>query len=133
MATFISGKNGLLKIGAVTISGVRNWKADLKSNNPQFATNDGPGHKVSVGGVKSGSVSFDLVLDTAAQQYVTNVTLGTNYTLLCYEDATRFWSIPVRIDSIGESVDINDGGEVTLSVQASTNGAWTYPGGSVSV
>jgi len=126
--TNISGVRGKILIGSTAIDGVGKWSAKLQSNNPKFASSDVPGHKVSVAGVKSGTVSFDLVLNVDAAQYET-LKIGEATTLKCYENATRFWIFPVRIESIGEDVDVNDGAEVRIPYEASINGIWTYPSG----
>lgn len=131
MATHLSGKNGKILYGSTELSSVRKWSAKLNSNNPKFASSAAPGHKVSVAGVKEGSVTFEVVLDTDAAQYIA-LKPGDSTTLKLYENASRFYIIPVRIDSIGEEVDVNEGGEEVLSYEASTNGAWTYPDGTLS-
>ena len=127
----ISGKNGKILVGNTTLPAIRKWTFDFKSNNPQFATSDAPGHKVSVGGVKSGTVSFEAVLDDGNVIYE-NYKPGQEVTLKLYENATRFWTVPVRIEGIKGEADINDGGELVVPYEATTNGAWTYPDGTVS-
>lgn len=127
----ISGKNGKILVGSSTLPGIRKWSADLKSNNPQFATSDAPGHKVSVAGVKSGTVSFEAVLDDGDVIYE-DYKPGQEVTLKLYENATRFWIVPVRIEGIKGEADINDGGELVVPYEATCNGAWTYPDGTVS-
>ena len=124
--TNISGKDGKVLMGATVIGNCKKIALSTKSNNPQFAHESSDGYKVSVAGVKSGSLSFDLVLDTQAAAY-NLIDVGDAVTLKIYEDDTRFWSIPCRIDDIDENIDIDGGGEVTLGYKASTNGAWTKP------
>ncbi len=131
MATHLSGKNGKVKVGGVALSSIRKWSTKLNSNNPKYASSDTPGHKVSVAGVKEGTVSFEAVLDTDSVLY-SGYKPGDAVTLQCYENATRMWVFPVRIDSLGEDVDINDGGEIVVQYEASMNGAWTYPDGTTS-
>lgn len=134
MTTNISGKNGKIMIGTTTIADVRKVSFDIQSNNPQYATSSAPGHKRSVAGVKSGTVSFDVVLDVtnANARQDSSIRIGEQYTLLVYEDASNYWTYPVRIDSMSSEVDINEGGEVSQSYKASTYGAWSYPDGDTS-
>lgn len=122
----ISGVRGKIAVSSTDIDCVRKWSAKLQSNNPSFASSTVPGHKVSVAGVKSGTVSFEVALNVDAPQ-TEDFKVGQAVTLKLYEDATRFWTFPVRIDSVGQDVDINDGGEVVVQYEASTNGVWTYP------
>ena len=131
MATHVSGKNGKVMVGGSALSSIRKWSAKLNSNNPKYASSATPGHKVSVAGVKEGTVSFEAVLDTDSVIY-SGYKPGDGVTLLCYENGTRYWTFPVRIDSVGEEVDINDGGEIVVSYEASMNGAWAYPDGTAS-
>lgn len=131
MATHVSGKDGMVKVGSTKLPSIRKWSLNLKSNNPKFATSDAAGHKVSVAGVKDGEVSFEAVLDTTDVIYSTYKP-GTLVTLLLYENATRYWTVPARIESIAGECDINDGGELVVPYTASTYGAWTYPDGTLS-
>ncbi len=131
MSTHVSGKDGSVKVGVSTLPSVRKWSFDFKSNNPQFATSDAPGHKVSVAGVKSGTVNFEAVLDTDNVIY-TSYKPGQLVTLLLHENASRYWTVPVRIEGITGECDINDGGELVVPYSATTYGAWTYPDGTLS-
>ncbi len=137
MAT-ISGKDGKVLVGTSDYAELRNWNLTVNSNNPQFGSSSSSGHKKSVAGVKSGTVSFAQILETADAIYE-SVKPGDAVVLLLYEikdnvavSADRFWTVPVRIESLAEDVDMDDGGEVTIGVEATTNGAWTYPDGTVS-
>ena len=137
MAT-ISGKDGKILVGTSDYAELRNWNFTPSSNNPQFGSSSSAGHKKSVAGVKSGTVSFAQVLETVDAIYE-SVKPGDAVVLLLYEikDNTavspdRFWSVPARIESLAVDVDVDDGGEVTVGVEATTNGAWTYPDGTVS-
>lgn len=126
-----SGRCGKIVLGASDFADVSNWSLTISSNNPEFSHSGSSGHKVSVGGVKSASVSFNAVLNTDDPLY-DRIKPGDGVTLLLHEDATRKWTVPVRITSIADEVDISDGGEITLAVEAAANGAWTYPDGTVS-
>lgn len=131
MALNKSGKDGKISLGSSDFACVRNWSLTITSNNPQFGSSCSAGHKSSVGGVKSATVSFEIIVDF--EDYIFDrIKPGDSATLLLYEDETRNWSVPVRIDSMSETVDVDDGGEITVSVDASSNGAWVYPDGSTS-
>lgn len=135
--TTISGKDGKVLVGVSDYAEIRNWNLTINSNNPQYGSSTTAGHKKSVAGVKSGTVSFAQVLETEDAIYE-SVKPGEAVTLLLYElkdsgqGTNRNWSVPVRIESLAEDVDVDDGGEVTVGVEATTNGAWTYPNDEVS-
>src|SRR5437868_3112917 len=127
-----SGKNGKVRIGSSDILDCKNWKFSEKSNNSQFGSSSSAGHKKSVAGTKSGSVTFQVAI-AAGDLLWDRFRPGDAVTLLLYYDATHSFSVPVRIDDMEISVDVNEGSEVTVDVTASTNGAWTYPDSQVSV
>lgn len=131
MPTNPSGKCGKIQIGASELSDIRNWNFERTSNNPPFGSSSSNGHQKSVAGRKGGQITFEAVLDTNQPKY-SKIVVGGAYTLLLYETQSRFWSVPARIDSIGEAVDINEGGEILENVTASVNGQWTDPDGNVS-
>lgn len=128
----ISGKDGKISYGASNISDVRRISVSVEANTPEFATSETAGHKVSVTGTKRFDVSCDCVLNTDDAQYVA-LRVGDTATLSAYENDTRLWSLPVRVRSIAEEVDVDDGGEVTVAMTFAPNGVFTYPDGSVSV
>lgn len=128
MANF-SGKDGKIKIASTTIADITGWQWTTSSNNSAFASSSSGGFKKRVGGVKDSSGSASYVLDPAASLQG-NFVEGDAVTLLLYEDATHFHSVPVRIGTIVREVDINDGKEVGGTFTFETNGAWTlatYP------
>lgn len=129
----ISGKHGNLYNGWSRIGGCKGIALNLQANNPKLGYAGEPNHQCSVsGGTKSGTVAFDLVLDINFPQYI-NLKVGNFLTLTVYEGPYVFaWQIPIRIEKMGETVDINDGGEVVLHFEASCCGAWRYPDGTLS-
>lgn len=127
-----SGKSGKLVVGASKILGVRNIQTTQTSNNPQFATSETNGHKITVGGVKNATMSADIVLDTD-ERLEDRMEVGDAVTLLVYEDASVSETYPMRLESISKAIDINDGGEVTQAVTFSPNGRWTFSGGGASL
>lgn len=132
MTTNFSGKNGKVQIGSSDLTEIKNWKLNVKSNNAQFGSSASAGHKKSVAGTKSGTVSFQIVL--AAEDLIWDrLRPGDAVTLKLVYAASELFTVPVRIEDMDFNVDVNDGGEVTCDVSASTNGAWTYPDSVVSV
>lgn len=131
MAT-ISGKNGKVITGSSDWAHVSNWSLTITSNNPQYGSSGTTGHKTSVAGVKSCSGTIEVVHDVADPLFEAvgssdAVVPGLSVTLLLYENAARYWSIPARIESVAEEVDIDDGGYVTVTCEFTGMGAWTYP------
>ena len=126
-----SGKDGKIMIGGSDIGDIKNWKFTRNANNKSYASSRTAGHTKVVKGVKSGTVSFELVLDPD-DPIEDRINEGDDVTLLLYRDASRYWSVPVRIESMDDSVNIEEGDPPTVSVEAQTNGAWTSPAGDTS-
>ena len=59
MATF-SGKDGLIKIGAVTLAEITSWTITTSSNNPAYASSSTSGGKTRNKGVEdfTGSMEY---------------------------------------------------------------------------
>ena len=129
----ISGKDGKVTHtgDATDYSDVRRISITIEANTPEFGTSGTDGHKASVTGTKRFDCSFDLVLNTQDAPY-RRARVGDEVTLHVFENDNRNWIFPVRIKTIAEDVDVDDGGEVTVAVTCAPNGAWTYPDGTVS-
>lgn len=130
MATF-SGKNGKVFVDPSDLTDCQNWTLNLESNNPEFGGTANAGHKTSVDGVKRSSGSFELKVDKEDPVY-DRIKPGQAVTLELYEDATRKWSVPARIENIELTSDQDEGEAFSASVSFSPRGAWTYPDGTVS-
>jgi len=129
--TVKSGKHGKIVIGASDLAEIRNWKFDKSANNKTYASSSTAGHQSTVDGNKSGSVSFDAILDPA-DPLEDRIKVGDQVTLELHYDDTRKWTVPVRIESMGDEVQIEEGEPPAVSVEATTHGAWTYPDGTAS-
>jgi hypothetical protein len=127
----LPGKEGKIGLSASDFAGVRNIRFAMSSDNKTYASSSSAGHQRAVCGMKSGTVSFDLVLNSD-QDIFDEIKIGDFVTLVIKEDATRDWSVPVIIDSMEEELQVEESEPLTVAVEASTHGAWTYPDGTVS-
>ena len=129
--TVKGAKTGKIIIGSSDLAEVKNWKFGKSGNNKTYNSSSTAGHQKTVAGPKSGSVSFDLILDQddAIEE---RIKVGDLVSLELYTDDTRNWIVPARIASVDDEVNIEEGEPPTVSVEADTHGAWTYPDGSVS-
>ena len=124
MGTPISGKDGKVTVNATDIGDVTKWTLDESSNNPAYASNSTSGSKKRVAGVKDSSGTIEYELDTAAAE---PLTVGATATLKLYINATKYYSVPAIIDSIGTVCDVDTGAIVAHSAKFSGNGAITPP------
>lgn len=124
-----SGKSGSLQIsGASKVFGATNISPTQNANVPTFGTSESAGHKVSVGGTKSFTLTCDVVLDDG-KRLEDQMEVGDAVTLKAFEDGSVSETYPARVESISKNIDINDGGEITQSVSFVSNGRWTFSGG----
>jgi len=122
---------GKVTIGSSDIAHVTAWRFG-KSGNVQTYTSSGTaGHQKTLAGHLSGEVSFDVIFDPGDPIY-SRIKPNDLVTLLLYFDLTNFYSVPARIDSMDDEVNISEGSPPTVAVTAITDGAWTYEDGSVS-
>ena len=124
----ISGKNGKITLGASDLAEVRNWRFSMNANIKKYASSSTAGHEKSVKGMFGGTVSAELVYDPA-DPLEDRLKVGDTATLLCKDNATRTWTIPVRISTMDHEVQVEEGEPLTMSIEAECNGAWTYPDG----
>lgn len=129
--TVKSGKHGKVAIGSSDVNDIRNWKFDMSGNVKTYASSSTSGHQSTVDGNKAGTVSFELVFDQD-EDIDNTLKVGDQVTLLLHQDSVRKYTVPVRIDSVGHELNIEDGEPPAVSVEAQTHGAWTYPDGTVS-
>jgi len=131
MADAKSGKLGKVTMGASDFAHVRNWRFNMTSNNKKYASTSTGGHEKTTKGAFGGSVSFDLVLDHD-DRIEERIKVGDQVTLLLYTDATNYYSVPVRIASMDNELQIEEGEPPGISVEADCHGAWTYPDSTLS-
>jgi len=129
--TVASGKTGKITMGSSDFAEVRNWRFSKTANVKTYASSSTSGHQRTVKGMFSGTVSADLVLDPA-DTLEDRIKVGDQVTLLLYRDATKYFSVPCRISSMDDEVQIEEGEPPTVSFEAETHGAWTYPDDTVS-
>lgn len=126
-----SSKLGKITLGASDFAHVRNWRFSKTSNNKKYASSTSGGHELTTKGPFGGTVSFDLVLDPD-DRIEERINVGDQVTLELYQDGSNYWSVPVRIASMDDEVQIEAGEPPTIACEADCHGAWTQPDGSAS-
>lgn len=128
--TFFEACKSQLKIDSATVRNVTNISTDKSVSVRKFGTSSTDCAKVAVAGSKDITISFDVLL--SSEEDINDIidvgdecTIDTLYYL---PDgtlaATR--SLPVLITRMSDTINISDGGEITVSVEATSNGAETY-------
>ena len=128
-----SGKKGKIMIGASGLAGVRNWRYNMDPSNQPYSSSSTPGHKKTVAGVKSGKVNGEIVIDFN-EYLLDDLKIGVEVTFLLYEDSgeARHYIVPCRLGPVEVTTDVENGTPISASFEADTQGAWTYPDGTVS-
>lgn len=127
---FVEACKSQLKIDAATVRNITNIRTQKSVNIRKFGTSSTNCAKVAVAGSKDITVSFDVLLseeedindlidvgdecEIAVEYYLPS---GTLY-------ATR--TVPVVISQMSDDINISEGGEVSVSVEATSNGDETY-------
>ncbi|HEV2970691.1 MAG TPA: hypothetical protein VGY55_12040 [Pirellulales bacterium] len=124
MSQPISGKNGFVKVGAVTVAEVTKWSFTKQANSSRYASSGTGGFKRSIPGVKSGSGDVEFKFDLAAASPLVE---GAAVTLLLYLDATHFYSVPAIVTRVEVEVDIDSGDVIGGAAHFDSDGAWTEP------
>jgi hypothetical protein len=130
----LAGKDGKIGIGASDFAGLRNVSFSMSANNKSYGSSSSGGHTRTVAGIKSGTLSFDIVLSTD-QDIFDEIKIGDQVTIHMEETgvtSSRSWTIPVRIDSMEEEIAVEESEPISVSCEAQTHGAWTYPDGTTS-
>ena len=125
MAT-ISGKDGKVKIGSVTLADITHWTLRTNALLSSYASSATAGYRRRVAGVKEGSGTIDGKLDPA-DPISDDFDEGSAVTLLLYLDATRYYTVPAVIESFRLEVDIDRGEVLGWHAEFSSSGAWTKP------
>jgi hypothetical protein len=128
-----TGVDGFVQLsgGASPYADIQGWEINLNANPKSYGSSSTAGHKASVAGVRQCTCSFNAILNTDEPVY-DSLKVGDQLTLLLYEDDSRKWTVPVTISTMGETVDMDEGELISVPIEAVSNGAWTYPDGTVS-
>jgi hypothetical protein len=126
----LCGDCGFVRIDPSDLSDIGRWEFTMENTVPEFCHSGSDGFNVTLKGKSRGDVSFEQILDADDEVYE-RFNVGDLVTLLLYENDTRFWTVPARIKTIGETVEINDAREEMVRVTAVCHGAWTDPHGNL--
>lgn len=121
----ISGKDGTVATAGGAVAEVTNWKLDMTSNNPAFASSDSAGAKQRVPGVKDGSGSLEAVALVADTGVDSELDEGDLVTLTLDTGDGPVYTVPSIIDKVAMEVDVDDGNLVKYAIDFSIDGAWT--------
>jgi hypothetical protein len=126
----ISGQCGFIHVDPSDLADIGRWEFNREATVPEFCHSGSNGYNLTALGKARGDVSFDAILNIYDSIYDI-IAEGQLVTLLLYENNVRHWIVPVRIKTIGETVEINQATEISIRVTAVTHGQWTYPDGSL--
>ena len=119
--SFISGKDGTLKLGDAEVTQVTNWRIEKASHNKAYTANDTGAAKKRVAGAKDCSGRFEIKTTDSGHVPVEE---GDTVTLELHVDASgeNYYEVPAIVDVIGADVDISEGKTVSHVVTFSGNG-----------
>lgn len=121
-----SGNFGLVKIGAATLAEVTKWTWNPEVNTFRYGTSGSAQKKKTFAGTGHGAGTIEFLIDFS-DPITDDFDEGDSVTLLLYEDANTFWSIPSVIKSMPRECDIDDGDVVKGSADFESNGSWVKP------
>ena len=121
-----SGKNGKIVLGSSDVADVRNWRFAKSGNINSYASSSTSGHSRTVQGMKSGTLAFDVLVDPD-EPIEDRLKPGDTATLLLYRNEINHFSVPCRIQSLDDEVQIEEGEPPAVAVEAIAHGAWTWP------
>ncbi len=127
---YLSGQNGKVTLGSVTIAEVTHWTFTDRTKLSEWSSTDTPGYLKRVGSVADAGGSFDFRLDLASPQWDSAggiVSSGMEYTGYFYVDATHYITVPLFIQEVTYDVDIDNGPAITGKATWASTGAWAYP------
>jgi hypothetical protein len=125
MAT-ASGQYGKVAIASSNIVEVMKWTLELSVPDHPHGTSATSGYKKRTAGTKDGTGSIEGLQDPA-DPVTTYIEPGDSVTLLLYESAAKFWTVPALITKLAMDVDIDDGAPVSWNSDFGIHGAWTKP------
>ena len=125
----ISGKGGNVKVGAVTVAEVKNWKLDIEADMLESSNFGTAGWKTFVAGLKSWGGSFELEwkvsTDTTGQKALQDALLGgTSVALTLDVNGTNNYSGTAFMKKEGLETPVD--GIVTGSFDYQGTAALTY-------
>lgn len=127
---FVEACKSQLKIDAATVRNITNIRTQKSVSVRKFGTSSTDCAKVAVAGSKDITISFDVLL--SEEEDINDIidvgdecTIAVEYYL---PDGTLYATrtLPVLITQMSDDINISDGGEVTVSVESTSNGAETY-------
>jgi hypothetical protein len=122
---------GKVTLGSSDFAHITSWRFSKSGNVQTYTSSSGAGHQLTLPGQLSGEVSFDAIYDPADDLY-DRIRPNDQVTLLLYVDATRYHSVPCRINDMDDEVNIAEGSPPTIACTAQSHGQWTYYDGQTS-
>lgn len=119
----IGGKDGTVNNGSA-VGNVKNWSITHTSNNSAWGSSSTGGYKNRVPGTKDWSGTITVARDVAA---VIPFVVGNTYTLNLTENGTKFYTGNGIVDSVAETIDVDNGTQTDVVVAFSAAGALTVP------
>lgn len=124
--TFVEACKSQLKIDAATVRNVTNIRNRKSVSIKKFGTSSTDCAKVAVAGSKDITVSFDVLL-TDEEDIEDLIDVGDEVTIVIeyyLPDGTlhKSRSVPVMISDMSDDINIDDGGQISVAVEATSNG-----------
>jgi hypothetical protein len=124
----ISGQYAKVMIASSTVVETMKWTWERSVSDHPHGTSATGGYKKRTAGTKDGTGTLEGLQDSA-DPITTYIEEGDSVTLLLYEAASKFWSVPALIIKVSNEADIDDGAPIPWNADFGANGAWTKPTG----
>lgn len=126
---FVEACKSQLKIDAATVRNVTGIRRNKSVSVRKFGTSSTDCSKVAVAGSKDVTISFDVLL-SEEEDIEDLIDVGDEVTvevLYYLPDGTLYRTVsqPVLVVSMSDDININDGGEISVAVETTSNGAET--------
>jgi hypothetical protein len=123
---FVEACQSKLKIDATTVRNITRISRNKSVNIRKFGTSSTDCAKVAVKGTKDITITFDVIL-SEEEDIEDLIDVGDEVTIVVeyrLPDASLYRSVstPVVIESMSDEINISDGGEITVTVNATSNG-----------
>lgn len=124
--TYYEACRSQLMIGATTVRNVRNIRTSKTAAVKKFGTSTTGCTKAAVTGAKDINISFGVVL-SAEENIEDLIDVGDSATIvvkyyLADNTLAKTRTVPMIIQSMSDDINIDDGGEITVTVEATSNG-----------
>lgn len=119
----IGGTAGTVSNGSA-VGQVKTWSVTHSSNNSAWGSSSTSGYKNRVTGTKDWSGTVTVARDTAA---AIAFVVGNTYSMTLSENGSTSYTGNAIVDSIAETVDVDNGTQVDVVISFSGNGALTPP------